>query len=167
MTYALVDNDLVVRVGFPPNGVWNDGSRDWDVANMSQSDLAAIGWLPVVETPKPPATDTTTHDLTYQVVSGQPTQVWLERPKTPEELQAEQEAENAATLMAEIQTNIDTLMLTIENLNAITNLTNAEINANPAATMKDVAREAKTIARQTVRIAKVFVGDLDDTDSGS
>ena len=96
------------------------------------------------------------------------------RPMTPEESARFQEHEafvtnttNQATLMAEIEQNIDVLLATVDALNAITDIPNATINANPAAVIKDVAREAKTIARQTVRIARVLTGTTDTTDSGS
>lgn len=74
---------------------------------------------------------------------------------------------NTATLKSEVAANIATLLASVTALNNITALTNATINANPAATIKDVARETKTVARQAIRIARLLVGQLDTTDSGS
>jgi hypothetical protein len=167
VTYALVQQDTITQVGFPSNGVYNDGTRDWDLRTMSDPELAAIGWLPVTTTSRPPDTATTTFDYSIELVGGVPTEVWTERPMTQAEIDAATNAANAATLQAEIAQNIDVLLATVDNLNAITAKTNAEINANPAAVIKDVAREAKTIARQTVRIARVITGETDTTDSGS
>lgn len=165
--YALVQHDAIVQVGLPMNGVWNDGERDWDLRGMSDPELAALGWLPVVETPRPPDTDTTTFDLTYGLVSGQPTEVWTARPWTPPEQQARTEAKNRDTLMADIEANIATLKGEIDKLNVIINTANSTINASPAAYIKDTARSAKSIAHNTVRIAKVIVNDLEDTHTGA
>jgi len=61
---------------------------------------------------------------------------------------------------------VDKLLLVVENLNAITDLTNSEINANPAAIIKDLARECKTIARQAYREARLTSGRTEDTYTG-
>jgi len=61
---------------------------------------------------------------------------------------------------------VDKLLLVVENLNAITDLTNSEINANPAAIIKDLARECKTIARQANREARLTSGRTEDTYTG-
>jgi len=69
-------------------------------------------------------------------------------------------------LRVDVHEAIDVLLVSIDNLRAIIDLTNAEINANPAAVIKDVAREARTTAHQTVRIARLMVGAFDSTDVG-
>jgi len=61
---------------------------------------------------------------------------------------------------------VDKLVLVVENLNAITDMTNSEINANPAAIIKDVARELKTVARQANREARITSGRTEDTYTG-
>ena len=70
-------------------------------------------------------------------------------------------------LLADATTNIDTLLATVTALNTLTALTNAEINQNPAAHIKSLARECKTVARQTVRIARLLTGSTLTADSGS
>jgi hypothetical protein len=59
---------------------------------------------------------------------------------------------------------IDVLRETIDELDAITAMTNAQINQNPAAVIKDLTREVKTVTRQTLRLARLVVGafDVDD-----
>jgi hypothetical protein len=74
--------------------------------------------------------------------------------------------ESEAQLRADVEAAIDTLLVTVDNLNLITAMTNATINANPAAVIKDVAREVKTTARQALRLARLAVAAFDTTDTG-
>lgn len=166
MTYALVQNDTIIEVGFPPP-VWNDGERDWDTRPMTDAELAELGWLVVVTTERPPNTDTTTFDYSVELIGGVPTEVWTERPWTAEELAAAESADNVSQMTAEQSESVDKLILVVENLNAITDMTNAEINQNPAAIIKDVARELKTVARVANREARMTSGRTDDTDTGT
>lgn len=71
-----------------------------------------------------------------------------------------------ASLQVDVDTAIATLLATVEALNAITALTNADINSNPAAVIKDVVREVKTVARQTIRLARLRVAAFDTGDTG-
>jgi hypothetical protein len=96
------------------------------------------------------------------------------RPMTPEEIAAFDAREaatasalNTTQLVAESDEAVDKLVLVVENLNALTDLTNAEINANPAAIIKDLARECKTIARQANREARLTSGRTEDTFTGT
>jgi hypothetical protein len=120
-------------------------------------------WLPLIDTPKPPDTATHTHVYTLQLIDGEPTVVWVQREWTTAELAAA----NRVTLAGQIGDNIATLLATVDALNLLTERTNADINTNPAAAIKQVARECKTVARQTLRIARVVAGRLDTTNSGS
>ena len=101
-----------------------------------------------------------------ELVGGVPTEVWTERPKTPDELAAAKPQANTQQMVPESDEAVDKLVLVVENLNAITDLTNAEINANPAAIIKDLARECKTIARQANREARLTSGRTEDTYTG-
>ena len=73
---------------------------------------------------------------------------------------------NSAQLVAESDEAVDKLVLVVENLNALTDLTNAEINQNPAAVIKDLAREVKTVARQANREARLTSERTESTDTG-
>jgi len=163
--YALIQDNQIVQVGSVPQ-VYNDGTRDWDTRGMSDAELAAIGWLPVITTPRPADTDTTTHDHSVELVAGKPTEVWTARPKTQLEIDQATAQANQATITTESYANVDKLIAAVEALNVITAMTNAEINANPAAVIKDLAREAKTIARQVNHGARTVSGRLDSTDTG-
>jgi hypothetical protein len=80
---------------------------------------------------------------------------------------AGQEAQvNTTQLVAESDESVDKLVAVVEALNAMTDLTNATINANPASFIKDLARECKTIARQANREARLTSGRTEDTDTG-
>lgn len=71
---------------------------------------------------------------------------------------------NAATLRAEIATQVAVLLETITALNAVATKTNATIG--PADT-KTVARESRIAARALVRMARLLGNVLDSTDSGT
>ena len=99
--------------------------------------------------------------------------VTVQRPMSPAEITywqphaATREAEaNVSKMTTESAEAVDKLILVIENLNAITAMTNASINQNPAATIKAVARELKTVARQVNREARMTSGETDDTYTG-
>ena len=163
--YALVQDDTIIQYGDLPK-VWNDGKRDWDLRPMSDEELAELGWLPVVTTPKPTDTATTTQEYSVELIDDVPTEVWTERDFTQTELDNNEKTANSTTLTQESGEAVDKLVLVIENLNALTDLTNSAINANPAAIIKDLAREVKTVARQANREARMTSGKTDSTYTG-
>ena len=167
MTYCLVQNDTIVEGPGPLPPVWNDGERDWDLRPMSDAELAELGWYEVTTVPRPPDTADTTWDYTVEVVDGAPTEVWTERPKTPDETASAEASANTSQMVAESDEAVDKLVLVVENLNLLTDMTNADINANPAAVIKDLARECKTIARQANREARLTSGRTEDTFTGT
>jgi len=75
-------------------------------------------------------------------------------------------AANTTQMVSESETAVDKLVAVVEALNDLTDLTNATINANPAAVIKDLARQCKTIARQVNREARLTSGRTEDTDTG-
>ena len=167
MSYALVQNDAIVEGPGALPDVWNDGTRDWDLRPMSDPELAELGWLPVTATPRPPDTDTITYDYSVTVVDGVPTETWTERPKTPDEIAGAEASANVTQMVDESAEAVDKLVLVVENLNLLTDMTNADINSNPAAVIKDLARECKTIARQANREARLTSGRTEDTYTGA
>lgn len=96
------------------------------------------------------------------------------RPLTPTEVSvlAAREASELAdtnlnTLTADVAKNIATLLTSVTALNTLTAVPNATINASPASYIKDAARECKTVARQTIRLARIIAKQLNTTDSGT
>jgi hypothetical protein len=177
MSYARVIDDQIVSTAPPPDlldpedptaeGRWWDLRRhDMDLAAWEAEIIAPHGWASIVETPRPPDTDTTTHDYSVELVDGAPTEVWTARPWTAEELSANESSENVSQMTAEQNESVDKLVLVVENLNLITDMTNADINANPAAIIKDVARELKTVARVANREARLTSSRTESTDTG-
>jgi transcription initiation factor IIF auxiliary subunit len=113
--------------------------------------------------------DTDTQTVTITTAGEDP----QERPMTPEESAAldnreqhETEQVNSSQMVAESDESVDKLVAVIEALNALTALTNAQINQNPAAVIKDLAREVKTVARQVNREARLTSGRTESTDTG-
>ena len=145
---------------------WDLRQHELDLATWEGEVIGPHGWQPIVTTPRPADTPTTTHDYGLELVAGVPTEVWTARPWTPEELAANEASANTTQLVAESDESVDKLVLVVEALNALTALTNAEINANPAAIIKDLARECKTIARQANREARLTSGRTESTDTG-
>jgi methyl coenzyme M reductase subunit C-like uncharacterized protein (methanogenesis marker protein 7) len=125
-----------------------------------------LGWMPVTSTPQPADTDTTTHDYSIQFIDGTPTQVWTERPWTADELAANLASANTERMVTESVEAVDKLVLSVEALNAITAMTNATINSNPAAVIKTLVRETKTIARQLNREARLTSGRTETSFTG-
>jgi hypothetical protein len=116
-------------------------------------------------------TEQVVYDTTAQTVTTTPP--GDTRPMTPDEAatfaardQTATAQTNTTQMVAESDEAVDKLVLVVENLNALTDLTNADINANPAAVIKDLARECKTIARQANREARLTSGRTESTDTG-
>jgi len=177
MSYARVLDDTATA-SHPPDllepddptaeGRWWDlRQHELDLATWETEVLGPHGWAPIVTTPRPPDTETTTTDYSLELVAGAPTEVWTPRPWTADELARNEAQENTAQLVDESDESVDKLVLVVEALNAITALTNADINANPAAIIKDLARECKTIARQANREARLTSGRTESTDTGT
>jgi len=177
MSYARVLDDTATA-SHPPDlldpddptaaGRWWDlRQHDRDIAAWESEIIGPHGWAPIVTTPRPPDTPTTTHDYGLEVVDGSPVEVWTPRPWTADELTANEASANTAQLVDESDESVDKLVLVVEALNAITDMTNADINANPAAVIKDLARECKTIARQANREARLTSGRTESTDTGT
>lgn len=92
MTYAHITAGAIDQIGQPPR-LYNDGTRWWDLRSRDPQLLASLGWLPVVEVPRPADTATATSDpAPVALVAGVPTQLWTVRPWTAEELAAQAEA---------------------------------------------------------------------------
>jgi hypothetical protein len=177
VSYARVLDDAIASTAGPPDllppedptaaGQWWDLRRHaYDEATWEATIIAPHGWLPIVTTERPPDTATTTFDYSVQLVDGQPVETWTERPLTHPELDAREAQANTTQMVTESDEAVDKLVLVVENLNVLTDLTNAEINANPAAIIKDLARECKTIARQANREARLTSGRTEDTYTG-
>lgn len=170
MTFAYVVGDVIhAETATLPTAARRVDTGEWvvDLDGAAVDVREACNWFQVVTVNHPPDTTTLIYDRALILVDGVPTEEWTERPKTQDEIDADTRAVNAEVLTSDAATNIATLLATVTALNALTALTNAEINANPAARIKDVVRELKTVARQTVRLARLVTGSTLTADSGS
>lgn len=167
--YVNVTDDPLIEVNRVPPSARRIDSGEWvlGLRDASADVQQATGWYQVVEVARPADTATDTFQRTVELVNGVPTVVWTQRPWTTEELAARTAFANQATLTTQVADNIATLLTSVTALNEITARTNATINANPAATIKDLTRELKTVARQTIRVARLVARQLDTTDSGT
>ena len=82
--HALIQDNQITHVGPLPQ-IWWDGDRWHDLRDDDGTHAASLGWLPVVETPHPDNTATTTHDHAVELVDGVPTVTWTARPWTATE----------------------------------------------------------------------------------
>ncbi|WP_396935239.1 hypothetical protein [Mycolicibacterium sp.] len=144
-----------------------DGGRWWDLRTKDPALLASLGWYEVTLTDRPADTDTTTSDLTYEFADGAVAQVWTERPKTPDEIEAETEAANERTLRDGLQNVLTRAAGYQADAQAIIDDTNSNINQNPAARIKTLARAQKRAAGDIMRLARLAGGLLDSADTGS
>lgn len=121
MSYAHITNGVIDQIGQPPR-LHHDGTRWWDLRDRDPAKLAALGWLPIIQAPRPADTDTTTSELTHALVDGQPAQVWTARPWTAEELAERAAAVNEETLHSRANTALNGLSTFL----GITSPTNAQ-----------------------------------------
>jgi hypothetical protein len=177
MSYARVLDDTIISSGPPPellepddvtaeNRWWDLRHHHHDLATWESEIIGPHGWLPIVHADRPPDTATDTSDYSLELVDGAPTEVWTVRPWTPEELASREAAANTTQMVALSDPAVDKLIAVVEALNTITAMTNATINANPAAVIKDLARECKTIARQLNHETRLTSGRTESTDTG-
>lgn len=90
--YALIQDDEIVSYGALPDKVYaND--RWYDLRTQDPEIIAESGYVLVVEEPRPNDTETVVHDRwEVEMRDGVPTRYWIPRERTPEEIQAEQDA---------------------------------------------------------------------------
>lgn len=110
-TYAQVTDGTITAVGGLPNaarrlddGAWVLGLRDAPTRLVE-----ACGWLPVVDTPKPPESDTTVHTRSVELIAGTPTVMWIGRLKTADELASDAIATESAQRTVNLTSAIGTL----------------------------------------------------------
>ncbi len=70
----------------PTEGELDDGRTVSGITPDNTEMLAACGWHPVTDTPRPDDTDTTTHDRTVTNVDGTWTVVWTKLDLTADEM---------------------------------------------------------------------------------
>lgn len=88
--YALIQSGTIAATGNPPTGARRLDTGAWVTPppdGWTDALLAACGWQPVTEVPRPADTATTTSDpAPVALIAGVPTQQWTVRPWTADEL---------------------------------------------------------------------------------
>ena len=89
----------------PTEGTLHDGRTVSGITPTNTTMLAACGWHPVTDTPRPDDTPGTTHDRSVTDIDGTWTVTWTKRDLTPDEMAPPEpdrvavlEAQNAALL---------------------------------------------------------------------
>ena len=162
--FAHVQDGQIVALGHHPDVEW-DGQRWWDLRDPDVR--TARGWLEVTEVDRPTDTDTHTHDLTYEMVDGQPTQVWTAREWTPEELTARTQAANDQALRDGLAAAIDAALARQAAYQAVIDTPNSEIKANPQTHIVNLARQGKRSERALIRLARLVGGLTQSADTGT
>jgi hypothetical protein len=134
-TYALVENDTIVRVGPLPQSYKQHSGLQYASAEF----LASIGILPVVDTPR-----------SVELVAGVPTVVWVERLFTADELAARAAAVNAATMRAEVDQALDGLRQIA--------------NSSGTLTGTQLSNAVRLLARVMIRVIRFQLSKLDAVD---
>ena len=157
MTFAHITAGTIDQIGRLP-ALWLGPTRwhDWRGEPATWATRPADwGWLPVVETPRPADTETTTSDpAPVALVAGVPTQQWTVRPWTAEELAAQAEAAAYEARRLTVKAIINDLRAEKTRAQAVIDTPNATINTSPAPHIKDVARAAKRIADAAIDLAR-------------
>ena len=94
--HALIENNVITALRVAPaGGAWEDGQwLDFTDPTILAEWEERHGWTPVTLTPRPVDTETIKHDEAVVLVDGVPTQTWMPRDLTAEEI----EAANASTV---------------------------------------------------------------------
>ena len=82
--WAHVAAGVITAWGDLPS-LWWDGARQWDLRDPAN--IAPAGWVEVTPTDRPADTATTTTVETIELVDGIPTQAWMPRDLTAEEIE--------------------------------------------------------------------------------
>ena len=146
--YARIDGGEIVEVNTPTyHPIVFDG-RTWDCRDpqVREEYIVAANWVPIVDTPQPPDTETETSDLTHELIEGVPTQVWIARPWTAEELTAREEAANEEQIGNKIETE------DMPAMQAILDQTNANIRTDPSQEIKDLAKAVRRLDRKVMKL---------------
>ena len=85
----------------PTEGELPDGRTVSGITPTNTEMLAACGWHPVTDTPRPDDTDTTTHDRSVSNIDGTWTVTWTKRDLTVDEM-APPTPDPLATLIADL-----------------------------------------------------------------
>ena len=152
--YAHTTAGTIDQIGALP-ALWLGPTRwhDWrgDPATWA-TQPADWGWLPVVETPRPADTETTTSDpAPVALVAGVPTQQWTVRPWTAEELAAQAAAAQYEAQRLTVRQIVTDLQAEKTRAQVVIDKANAAITG---ADTKDVARAAKRIPDATIDLAR-------------
>lgn len=165
--YALVIDGTVQGVfGRLPQAARNLTTGEWvcpEGGDWSVAEAEACGYFEVVETVRPPDTQATTFTGVVQMVSGTPTLVWTEVPKTQEQITAETEQTNLSTIDSNLLGDLDQLAIRITEMSTLIGVTNSTINGSPASYIKNVAQAVRDCMQAERRLIRKVRGVLDGT----
>ena len=128
-----------------------DGGRWWDLRDslVLYEWMQQFGWQEVVDVPRP--SDTTSDwTKTVELVEGVPTEVWVVRPWTLEELASQAASANQKTIEEKLANKL-------ADMKAILDQTNADLRTDPSQEIKDLARAVRLLVR-------LQTGQLEGTD---
>ena len=114
-TYALITADTIAATGNPPTGAQRLDTGAWVTPppdGWTPALLAACGWHPVTEAPRPADTTEGTHDSSIALLDGLPVRVWTWRAWTSDELVAQAAAAQYEAQQAADRAALDTLATT-------------------------------------------------------
>ena len=146
--FAHVTAGTVDQTGTPPATAFADG-RWWDLRTLDPAALAATGWLPADETPRPADTAVATSDMSWTILNGRAVQTWTVRPKSAAELANDTRATNNTDL----RTKAQNALAANSTYLAIVSPTNAQ----------NVA-QVQRLTREVSALIRLEISALDSTD---
>jgi len=145
---TFIHDDGTERGSAPTEGTLADGRTVSGIQPDDLTLLAACGWYPVTDTPRPDDTATTTYDRS---IDGTYTVVWTERPWTADEQAARAATVNRATLVDEAAAALTA---------------NAKFLALTSPTNAQTLAQVKALTRENTAIIRLLLNRL-DTDEGT
>ena len=115
---------------------------------ITPQELAACGWFSVTAVVKPADTATHTFVRSVALVAGVPTETWTQRAKTQDELTADRDQANSAT----IRTQAETALANNRTYLQIASPTNAQVVA-----------QVRALTQQNNGVIRLVLGKLDGT----
>lgn len=153
MTYAYVIGNVIQSEGALPRSARRLDTGQWVLGLREYADQAtreACGWFEVDATPRPADAADTTYDRTLELMGNAvPTVVWVARPKTVDELNAETARTNDVTLRQRAEAALDD---------------NRTFLALASPTQAQVLAQVRRLTQQNVGIIRLLLGKLDALD---
>ena len=157
--YAHVAGSTVDTVSALPR-LYFDGIEwhDWRGPGPWRTEPADAGWFPIMLSPRPDDTDTTTHDEKVVLVDGVPVQTWTARPWNTAEVGERDDRLARAADRAAVRALVAGINASIDEAKAAKVAAQAVVDAVAPTTVPQVWARVKDLARATRDTDNALIG---------